>query len=114
MCVFVCGVRCEQMYLNLFIPIYACMFQAAVTYVSTYVLVSLSLDRYDAVARPMNFSRSRKLYSDFVRPLHGAVPGRRQSSGGWGWESVGGGEGEGANTLVTKKIFVVYSTFQSV
>ncbi|KAL8579976.1 hypothetical protein ACOMHN_056864 [Nucella lapillus] len=32
--------------------------QAAVTYVSTYVLVSLSLDRYDAVARPMNFSRS--------------------------------------------------------
>ena len=34
--------------------------QAAVTYVSTYVLVSLSLDRYDAVARPMNFSRSRE------------------------------------------------------
>ncbi|XP_025107553.1 cardioacceleratory peptide receptor-like isoform X1 [Pomacea canaliculata] len=33
--------------------------QAAVTYVSTYVLVSLSLDRYDAVARPMNFSRSQ-------------------------------------------------------
>ncbi|XP_076459458.1 neuropeptide S receptor-like isoform X2 [Babylonia areolata] len=32
--------------------------QATVTYVSTYVLVSLSLDRYDAVARPMNFSRS--------------------------------------------------------
>ncbi|KAK6961473.1 cardioacceleratory peptide receptor [Biomphalaria glabrata] len=32
--------------------------QTAVTYSSTYMLVSLSLDRYDAVARPMNFSRS--------------------------------------------------------
>ncbi|GFO26711.1 cardioacceleratory peptide receptor [Plakobranchus ocellatus] len=32
--------------------------QAVVTYSSTYVLVSLSIDRYDAVARPMNFSRS--------------------------------------------------------
>ncbi|XP_041374727.1 cardioacceleratory peptide receptor-like [Gigantopelta aegis] len=32
--------------------------QAVVTYASTYVLVSLSIDRYDAVARPMNFSRS--------------------------------------------------------
>ncbi|XP_046546267.1 cardioacceleratory peptide receptor-like [Haliotis rubra] len=32
--------------------------QAVVTYASSYVLVSLSIDRYDAVARPMNFSRS--------------------------------------------------------
>ncbi|ESO88017.1 hypothetical protein LOTGIDRAFT_126859, partial [Lottia gigantea] len=32
--------------------------QATVTYLSTFVLVSLSIDRYDAVARPMNFSRS--------------------------------------------------------
>ncbi|XP_067687073.1 cardioacceleratory peptide receptor-like [Haliotis asinina] len=32
--------------------------QAVVTYASPYVLVSLSIDRYDAVARPMNFSRS--------------------------------------------------------
>ncbi|XP_050388391.1 cardioacceleratory peptide receptor [Patella vulgata] len=32
--------------------------QAIVTYSSTFVLVSLSIDRYDAVARPMNFSRS--------------------------------------------------------
>nr|KAG5688138.1 hypothetical protein BaRGS_028431 [Batillaria attramentaria] len=39
--------------------------QVTVTYVSTYILVSLSLDRYDAVARPMNFSR---------RPLVFALP----------------------------------------
>ncbi|KAH9488102.1 hypothetical protein Btru_065376 [Bulinus truncatus] len=32
--------------------------QTTVTYCSTYMLVSLSIDRYDAVARPMNFSRS--------------------------------------------------------
>ncbi|GFR63366.1 cardioacceleratory peptide receptor [Elysia marginata] len=32
--------------------------QAVVTYSSTYMLVSLSLDRYDAVARPMSFFRS--------------------------------------------------------
>ncbi|XP_059174481.1 uncharacterized protein LOC131954750 [Physella acuta] len=32
--------------------------QTVVTYSSTYMLVSLSIDRYDAVARPMNFSRS--------------------------------------------------------
>ncbi|KAK7467922.1 hypothetical protein BaRGS_00036847, partial [Batillaria attramentaria] len=38
--------------------------QVTVTYVSTYILVSLSLDRYDAVARPMNFSR---------RPYQGRV-----------------------------------------
>ncbi|XP_011496112.1 PREDICTED: cardioacceleratory peptide receptor [Ceratosolen solmsi marchali] len=32
--------------------------QAVVTYSSTYVLVALSIDRYDAITRPMNFSRS--------------------------------------------------------
>ncbi|XP_012267616.1 cardioacceleratory peptide receptor-like isoform X2 [Athalia rosae] len=33
-------------------------FQAVVTYSSTYVLVALSIDRYDAIAHPMNFSGS--------------------------------------------------------
>ncbi|KAF7382026.1 hypothetical protein HZH66_013458 [Vespula vulgaris] len=32
--------------------------QAVVTYSSTYVLVALSIDRYDAITRPMNFSGS--------------------------------------------------------
>ena len=32
--------------------------QAVVTYGSTYVLVALSIDRLDAIARPMNFSGS--------------------------------------------------------
>ncbi|EZA48173.1 Cardioacceleratory peptide receptor, partial [Ooceraea biroi] len=32
--------------------------QAMVTYSSTYVLVALSIDRYDAITRPMNFSGS--------------------------------------------------------
>ncbi|XP_015607839.1 cardioacceleratory peptide receptor isoform X2 [Cephus cinctus] len=32
--------------------------QVVVTYSSTYVLVALSIDRYDAITRPMNFSRS--------------------------------------------------------
>ncbi|XP_071037798.1 cardioacceleratory peptide receptor-like [Parasteatoda tepidariorum] len=32
--------------------------QAFVTYSSTYVLVALSVDRYDAIAHPMNFSNS--------------------------------------------------------
>ncbi|XP_020291901.1 cardioacceleratory peptide receptor-like isoform X2 [Pseudomyrmex gracilis] len=32
--------------------------QALVTYSSTYVLVALSIDRYDAITRPMNFSGS--------------------------------------------------------
>ncbi|KAG8232630.1 hypothetical protein J437_LFUL012476 [Ladona fulva] len=32
--------------------------QAVVTYSSTYVLVALSIDRYDAIAHPMNFSGS--------------------------------------------------------
>ncbi|RWS06335.1 cardioacceleratory peptide receptor-like protein, partial [Dinothrombium tinctorium] len=32
--------------------------QVLVTYSSTYVLVSLSIDRYDAITHPMNFSRS--------------------------------------------------------
>ncbi|ETN61802.1 cardioacceleratory peptide receptor [Anopheles darlingi] len=39
--------------------------QACVTYASTYVLVALSIDRYDAITHPMNFSgcwnRARKL-----------------------------------------------------
>ena len=33
-------------------------FQASVTYASTYVLVALSIDRYDAITHPMNFSGS--------------------------------------------------------
>jgi len=32
--------------------------QALVTYASTYVLVALSIDRYDAITHPMNFSGS--------------------------------------------------------
>ncbi|XP_075233116.1 cardioacceleratory peptide receptor-like [Lycorma delicatula] len=32
--------------------------QAVVTYSSTYVLVALSIDRFDAITRPMNFSGS--------------------------------------------------------
>ncbi|KXJ72115.1 hypothetical protein RP20_CCG018794 [Aedes albopictus] len=39
--------------------------QASVTYASTYVLVALSIDRYDAITHPMNFSgcwnRARRL-----------------------------------------------------
>lgn len=35
--------------------------QACVTYSSTYVLVALSIDRYDAITHPMNFSGSCKL-----------------------------------------------------
>lgn len=34
--------------------------QACVTYSSTYVLVALSIDRYDAIIHPMNFSGSCK------------------------------------------------------
>lgn len=34
--------------------------QACVTYASTYVLVALSIDRYDAITHPMNFSGSCK------------------------------------------------------
>lgn len=36
------------------------LFQAVVTYSSTYVLVALSIDRFDAITRPMNFSGSCK------------------------------------------------------
>lgn len=32
--------------------------QATVTYSSTYVLVALSIDRYDAITHPMNFTGS--------------------------------------------------------
>jgi len=42
----------------------ACKFikylQALVTYASTYVLVALSIDRYDAITHPMNFSNCCK------------------------------------------------------
>lgn len=42
----------------------ACKFirfmQVSVTYASTYVLVALSIDRYDAITHPMNFSGSCK------------------------------------------------------
>lgn len=42
----------------------ACKFirflQACVVYASTYVLVALSIDRYDAITHPMNFSGSCK------------------------------------------------------
>lgn len=34
--------------------------QGLVTYASTYVLVALSIDRYDAITHPMNFSGSCK------------------------------------------------------
>ena len=35
-----------------------------VTYASTYVLVALSIDRYDAITHPMNFSGSCKLFCE--------------------------------------------------
>lgn len=42
----------------------ACKFiqfiRTVVTYASTYVLVALSIDRYDAITHPMNFSGSCK------------------------------------------------------
>jgi neuropeptide S receptor len=42
----------------------ACKFikflQCLTTYASTYVLVALSIDRYDAITHPMNFSGSWK------------------------------------------------------
>lgn len=42
----------------------ACKFikfiQCMVTFASTYVLVALSIDRYDAITHPMNFSGSWK------------------------------------------------------
>lgn len=45
---------------------FACKFirfiQVSVTYASTYVLVALSIDRYDAITHPMNFSGSCKYY----------------------------------------------------
>ncbi|KAJ8320053.1 hypothetical protein KUTeg_001640 [Tegillarca granosa] len=34
--------------------------QCLVTYGSTFVLVALSIDRFDAIARPLNFSRRRR------------------------------------------------------
>jgi hypothetical protein len=47
----------------------ACKFikfmQALVTYASTYVLVALSIDRYDAITHPMNFSNCCTYYLYF-------------------------------------------------
>lgn len=37
--------------------------QVCVTYSSTYVLVAMSIDRYDAITHPMNFSKSCKYYA---------------------------------------------------
>lgn len=37
-------------------------FQGVVTYGSTYVLVALSIDRYDAITHPMNFSGGCKYF----------------------------------------------------
>ena len=36
------------------------VFQSMATFASTYVLVALTLDRLDAIARPMKFSSSGK------------------------------------------------------
>lgn len=45
---------------------FACKFikftQAMVTYASTYVLVALSIDRYDAITHPMNFTNCCKFF----------------------------------------------------
>lgn len=40
-------------------------FQVVVTYASTYVLVALSIDRYDAIRHPMKFSGSCKYENIF-------------------------------------------------
>ena len=47
---------------DFFIPFFIlCRFsQCVVTYGSTYVLVALSIDRYDAITHPMNFTGSCK------------------------------------------------------
>ena len=43
------------------VPIFIFRFcQLVVTYGSTYVLVALSIDRYDAITHPMRFNRSCK------------------------------------------------------
>jgi hypothetical protein len=51
-------------------PSWHCCFllhaQCVVTYSSTYVLVALSIDRYDAVTHPMNFSGSCKSVSKHI------------------------------------------------
>ncbi|XP_044251491.2 cardioacceleratory peptide receptor [Drosophila takahashii] len=44
--------------------------QTTITYASTYVLVAMSIDRYDAINNPMNFSKSSKR-------------GRRLVAGAW-------------------------------
>jgi hypothetical protein len=51
----------KEIYLD--IVIFCFMLQCVVTYSSTYVLVALSIDRYDAVTHPMNFSGSCKSIS---------------------------------------------------
>lgn len=43
--------------------------QVCVTYSSTYVLVAMSIDRYDAITHPMNFSKSCKSQSRRVAKL---------------------------------------------
>lgn len=40
--------------------------QVCVTYSSTYVLVALSIDRYDAITHPLNFSKSCKFLLYFI------------------------------------------------
>lgn len=42
--------------------------QALTTYASTYVLVALSIDRYDAITHPMNFSNCCKFSIVFLSP----------------------------------------------
>lgn len=44
--------------------------QAVVTYSSTYVLVALSIDRYDAITHPMNFSGSCEYSVKFFRLVY--------------------------------------------
>lgn len=39
------------------------LLQTVVTYSSTYVLVALSIDRYDAITHPMNFSGSCEYFT---------------------------------------------------
>lgn len=44
--------------------------QYLVTYASTYVLVSLSIDRYDAIKNPLNFSRRCEYDDDDGSTFH--------------------------------------------
>ena len=51
--------------------------QVLVTYASTYVLVSLSIDRYDAIRNPLNFSRRCKKLSKFLDMIFYAFDNKR-------------------------------------